>query len=264
MERTSQIAAGIAMVSGVATVTVPAHDEAWPERWPRLSGRRILQPLKTVLSSVFAIGCLLAAAGTALAQTPHAHNHSFGEAQKWSKVFDDPGRDAWQKPHEVIRALKLGSDAVVADIGAGTGYFAIRFAHMVPKGKVYGVDSETDMVRHLADRAQKEKLGNLIAITGSPDDPRIPEKADVAILVNVYHHIENRVAYFRKLQAVLKPDGRLAIIDFRMDSPIGPPGSARIEPERVRMELGRAGYSLTEEHGFLPNQYYLIFRPGKP
>src|SRR5215470_14968875 len=79
------------------------------------------------------------------AQPPHAHQHSFGDAEKWSQVFDDPKRDAWQKPHEVIQALALKPDAVVADIGAGTGYFAVRLARMLPKSKVYAVDVEPDM-----------------------------------------------------------------------------------------------------------------------
>ena len=73
-------------------------------------------------------------AGPAAAQSPHTHEHSFGGAEKWAQVFDDPKRDAMQKPHEVIQALALKPDAVVADIGSGTGYFSVRLAHMVPKG----------------------------------------------------------------------------------------------------------------------------------
>src|SRR5262252_8124781 len=95
--------------------------------------------------------------GRAAAQSPHAHQHSFGDAEKWSHVFDDPQRDAWQKPHEVIQALALKPDAAVADIGAGTGYFSMRLSNMVPKGRVYAVDVEPDMVKYLAERAKKEK-----------------------------------------------------------------------------------------------------------
>jgi predicted methyltransferase len=200
----------------------------------------------------------------AAAQSPHTHQHSFGDAEKWSQVFDDPKRDAWQKPHEVIQALALKPDAVVADIGSGTGYFSVRFANMVPKGRVYGVDTEPDMVKYLAERAQREGLKNLIAVAGKPADPRLPEKADLIILVDVYHHIADRERYFRQLQKSLKPGGRLAVIDFRMDSPQGPPQSARIAPERVKAELKRAGYMPLEEHAFLPNQYFLVFRAGNP
>ena len=201
--------------------------------------------------------------GPARAQTPGTHQHSFSGAEHWAHIFDDPQRDAWQKPHDVIQALALKPDAVIADIGSGTGYFSVRFANMVPKGRVYGVDVEPDMVKYLAERAKREGYKNIVAIAGTPGDPRLPEKADLVILVDVYHHIDNREQYFSHLQKSLKPGGRLAIIDFRMDSPEGPPTMARIPPERVKAELASAGYGLAEEHTFLPNQYFLVFRPGK-
>ena len=199
---------------------------------------------------------------TASAQSPHTHQHGFGNAEKWAQIFDDPARDAWQKPHEVIQALKLKPDAVIADIGSGTGYFSVRFAHMVPQGRVYGIDTEPDMVKYLADRAKREGLKNITAVHAKPGEPQLPGKADVIILVDVYHHVDNRERYFRQLQSSLRPGGRLAVIDFTMDSPVGPPKSARIAPEQVKAELQRAGYALSEELRFLPNQYFLVFAPA--
>jgi SAM-dependent methyltransferase len=210
---------------------------------------------------VFALTAL--ASVPAVAQAPHTHQHSFGDAKKWAKIFDDPKRDAWQKPHEVIEALRLEPNAIIADIGAGTGYFAVRFARMAPQGKVYAVDTEPDMVKHLAERAKGEGLKNLIPLKVSPDDPRLPQRADLIVLVDVYHHIDGREAYFRKLQDALRPGGRLAIIDFRMDAPQGPPKRTRIPPDRVKSELQRAGYKPVEEHPFLPYQYFLVFQPAK-
>jgi SAM-dependent methyltransferase len=210
-----------------------------------------------------AIAGILMLSGPASAQSPDTHRHGFHDADKWSKVFDDPERDAWQKPHEVIEALGLSASNVVADIGSGTGYFAVRLAHRVPKGRVFGVDTEPDMVKHLAERAKREWLSNLVSLAWAPDDPKLPEKVDLVLLVDVYHHIAGRERYFRKLQGSLKPGGRIAIIDFRVEAPMGPPRHARISAERVRAELGRAGYALAEEHGFLPNQHFLVFRPGK-
>jgi SAM-dependent methyltransferase len=134
---------------------------------------------------------------------------------------------------------------------------------MVPKGRVYGVDTEPDMVKYLSERAKREGLRNITAVTGAPDDPRLPEKADLIILVDVYHHVGDRERYFRQLQKSLKPGGRLAVIDYRMDSPEGPPKSARITPDRVKAELKSAGYALSQEHSFLPNQYFLVFQPAK-
>ena len=84
---------------------------------------------------------------------------------------------------------------------------------------------------------------------------------NLMLMVDVFHHIEDRGAYFRKLRGSLNPGGRIAIIDFRLDSPEGPPKAARIAPERVTAELEGAGYKLAAQHGFLPNQYFLVFTP---
>ena len=203
----------------------------------------------------------LSLSSQALAQAPHTHQHSFSGAEQWAHVFDDPKRDAWQKPHEVIQALNFMPDAVIADLGSGTGYFAVRLANMVPKGRVYGVDLEPDMVKYLAERAKREKRDNLVAVTGDAGDPRLPEKVDLVLLVDVYHHIDDRERYFRNLRAALKPGGRIAVIDFRMESPDGPPRAARIAPQRVIEELDRAGYQVAKQHDFLPNQYFLVFEP---
>lgn len=219
-----------------------------------------MQPLHRVVSLVVTLACVLA--GTAaFAQAPHTHRHSFSDAHKWARVFDDPRRDEWQKPLDVIRALALREDAIVADIGAGTGYFATRLARQLPQGRVYATDTEPDMVRYLADRARSEALSNLRPLAAAAGEPKLPEAVDLVILVDVYHHIDRRDRYLEALRGALKAGGRIAIIDFRLDSPVGPPRGARIEPERVKAEFERAGYVLRDEHGFLPHQYFLVFAP---
>ena len=209
---------------------------------------------------MLAFACAGLAPGPGQAQSPHTHQHSFSGAEHWARVFDDPGRDVWQKPHQVIEALALKPDAVVADIGSGTGYFAVRLAHFVPQGRVYGVDTEPDMVKYLAERAGREGLGNLVAVRGAPDDARLPDKADLILMVDVYHHIRQRESYFRRLARSLKPGGRVAIIDFNAKSAMGPPPSQRIAATRVAAEMSEAGYQLAAEHRFLPNQYFLTFQ----
>jgi len=203
---------------------------------------------------------LALAASGAGAQTPHTHRHDFSGAEQWSKYFDDPERDRWQKPHEVIHALGLPPDAVVADVGAGTGYFAVRLAHMTPRGRVFAVDIEPDMVKYLAERARRENLRNLEAVLGKPDDPRLPAKVDRVLVVDTYHHIDARGAYFGRLRGDLKRGGEIAIIDFAPESPVGPPPASRVPRQRVIDEMQRAGYVLSAEHTFLPNQYFLVFR----
>ncbi len=185
------------------------------------------KPLVTGLGFV----CLLLAG--AWAQAPSTHEHSFSGAEHWAKVFDDPARDSWQRPHEVIQTLGLAADAVVADIGAGTGL-----------------------------RARRENLQNVTPLLAEPSDPMLPAPVDLALLVDTYHHIGDRVAYFRRLKGHLKPAGTVAIIDFTADSPIGPPAAGRVAPDEVKKEMSRAGYALASEHKFLPNQYFLVFRPN--
>ena len=200
----------------------------------------------------------------ASAQTPPSHHHGFAEAEQWAKVFDDPARDSWQKPHEVIQALALAPDAVVADIGAGTGYFAVRIAHMTPGGRVYAADIEPDMIKYLSERVKRENLPNVTPLLAKADDPMLPVPVDLALIVDTYHHIGGRKAYFRRLKDHLKLAGRVAIIDFTKDSPIGPPARERLTADDVKKEMAQAGYALAAEQALLPNQYFLIFRPRRP
>ena len=215
--------------------------------------------IRVLTAAILSVCC-----AAAFAQTAHTREHRFSGAEDWSKVFDDPARDAWQKPHEVITALSPAADSVVADIGSGTGYFAARLAHFVPKGRVYGVDTEPDMVKYLGERAKREGLANLVSIAGRPDDANLPAKVDLVLMVDVYHHISDRESYFRKLRGSLRAGARVAIIDFRADAASGPPKKDRVAPARVKAELAKAGYAFSKEHDFLPNQYFLVFEASKP
>ena len=191
---------------------------------------------------------------------PARAQHGFHDAACWAAQLDDPARDAWQKPDAVIRALAPAPDAVIADIGAGTGYFSVRLARAVPQGRVIGVDIEPDMVRYLAQRAQREGLANLSARLGVADDPRLPVKVDLVLVVDTYHHIASREDYFRRLRSSLEPGARLAIIDFRRDSPYGPPEGMRVPRAQAERELARAGFALVATHDFLPYQYFIVLR----
>jgi SAM-dependent methyltransferase len=188
------------------------------------------------------------------------YHHSFSNAETWAKEFDDPARDAWQKPDEILDALQLARTAYVADIGAGTGYFSVRIAKRVPDGKVLAVDIEPDMLRYLGERAHREHLHVLQPVHASANNPNLPEPVDVALIVDTYHHIDDRIAYFSRLKSSLRPGGRLAIVDFKTDAPEGPPPERRIPPERVTIELEQAGYVLVAKHEFLPRQYFLVFQ----
>ncbi len=188
-----------------------------------------------------------------------AYHHSFSDAEKWAKQFDDPQRDQWQKPEAVLDVLKLNDDAVVADLGAGTGYFSSKIAQRVTEGKVFAIDAEADMVNYLKARAQREGLNNLQAIQGSPDLANLSEPVDLVLLVDVYHHIGHRVEYFKKLAASIKTNGRLVLIDFREAGPGTPPKEHIVTLEQATEELALAGFKRVETHDFLPKQYFAIF-----
>lgn len=235
------------------------------------------------MTSILPVALLvvLAAAGPVGAQTTaptqHQHmgdhdtggssdrdiHHTFDQAEMWAKEFDDPSRDVWQKPEEVLDALHLERTARVADIGAGTGYFSVRIAKRAPDGKVFAVDIEPDMLRYVTERAHREHLRVIVPVQASMESPNLPEPVDVVLVVDTYHHIGNRVAYFAKLRDSLRPNGRLAIVDFKADAPGATTGTARSARE-VTEELTAAGYSLVATHPFLPRQYFLVFQRNAP
>ena len=216
-----------------------------------------------LFATVAVAGIWVAGGASMAADEPHQHSggfhHSFSQADVWAKEFDDPSRDAWQKPDQVLDALTLDRKALVADIGAGTGYFSVRLAKRVTEGKVFAIDVEPDMLRYLNERARREYLNNVIPVVANQESPNIPEPVDVILIVDTYHHIDDRLAYFTKLKKSLRPHGRLAIVDFKLDSPEGPPPAHRISAEKVTEELKAAGYSLVAAHSFLPRQYFLVF-----
>jgi ubiquinone/menaquinone biosynthesis C-methylase UbiE len=190
---------------------------------------------------------------------PDHMEHRFDNPQQLAKSFDDPARDAWQMPDRVIAALGLKQGGIVADIGAGTGYFTVRLAKSDAKPKVYAVDIEPSMVNYLKDRAAKEGLNNVVAVQAAAETPNLPEPVDVVLLVDTFHHIGGREVYFRNLAKSLKPGGKVAIIDFRPGVPDGPPKEFHFTPEQVKSEMSKAGYKLTAQPDFLPRQQFLIF-----
>jgi SAM-dependent methyltransferase len=188
----------------------------------------------------------------------HGHPHRFDDAAHWSKIFDDPERDAWQKPARVVEVMGVSTGMQVADVGAGTGYFLPHLAKAVgPSGKVIGEDIEPDMIRWMSERAQREKLANVEARLGSADDPKLGEGAlDRVLIVDTWHHVEQREAFARKLAAALRPGGAVFIVDFTRESPHGLPPEARLPPEAVASDLSAAGFTaaVVRDAG-LPHQY---------
>ncbi|MEM7159964.1 MAG: class I SAM-dependent methyltransferase [Myxococcota bacterium] len=189
----------------------------------------------------------------------HHRHHRFEDADEWAKQFDDPSRDEWQRPQAVVDFIAPAEDAVIADLGAGTGYFAVHLARAAPKGLVLANDIEPDMVRYLGERAQREGLPNLKAVQGEADDPALPQPVDIAFMCNVYHHIEAPEVFFEHVVETLQPGGRVVIVEFKKDADEGipgPPPAMRIAQERLVEQLGAVGLVLQRsDREALPHQY---------
>ncbi len=187
-------------------------------------------------------------------------DHRFEDPERWSKVFDDPARDAWQKPTEVVRELGLKPTDVVADLGAGTGYFVPHLSRALPKGRVIAIDLEPKMVKYTLERAKKLGLNNVEGVVATAQDPKLPPGVTQVLVVDTYHHITERTAYFRRVRDRIGAKGRVVIVDFRMGKlPVGPPDSHKLPPETAQKEMRAAGFAQCASFDELPYQYMLSF-----
>ena len=212
---------------------------------------------------------LIAFLGTVSACARTTHNeggphgplsHRFEDAEQWAKKFDDPGRDTWQRPADVIALMDVPPGTTVVDLGAGTGYFLRYLSRAVGiTGVVLALDVEPDMVRYLSERAERESLHNVRAMLVPVDDPRLPEGGvDRILVVNTWHHIADRSAYAEKLARSLKPGGTVFVVDFTLQSKKGPPRHHRLAPEEVAAELQAAELEAQVLQEPLPEQYVVV------
>ena len=222
------------------------------------SALRCIESLPIAGLFAWLTGC--GASAPAPAAGGHGHAplvHRFEHAEHWAAELEGPERDAWQQPDRVIDALELASGMLVADVGAGTGYFEARLSRAVGEpGKVLALDIEPDMVRHLQERAAREQLNNVEARLVPGDDPQLTAASvDRILIVDTWHHISQREAYSAKLREALKPGGRVFIVDFKLDAEHGPPPQHRLAPDTVQRELSAGGLETALLPISLPEQY---------
>jgi SAM-dependent methyltransferase/uncharacterized membrane protein YphA (DoxX/SURF4 family) len=231
------------------------------------AGRWLVRRLRPGVAAGIGIGVAGCGGGGEKARTDqHQHDHGghglhrFENADEWSKKFDHPERDAWQKPDEVIALLELSPGMTVVDIGAGTGYFLARLSRAVGEGgAVIGTDIEPDMVRFMKERAEREQLGNVTAVVAPTDDVGVPPgSADRALIAVVWHHLSDRERYARNLARALRPGGRVVIVDSTLESERGPPREHRLAPETIMAELRAGGFTVELATETLPDHYVVI------
>lgn len=193
------------------------------------------------------------------------HEHSqkvFDNVEMFIEKFDGVERDEWQKPDEVIKSFNLPDNAVVVEVGAGTGYFAVRLAPHLKNGKIVCFDQSSQMISYLENRVSELGFKNVDAHTTNSDGSlKLEEKADLIFSVDVYHHLPNRIAYFSKIAQHLKPEGALVVIDRTEEKVEGQPSGHRVPKEKIKEEMNEAGFALVSDLDFLlPVQYYLAFK----
>lgn len=237
-------------------------------------GGSIRVPVKGSIASA-GIACLsmfvFAASSTASEETENMsqHNHTgyseptYKDVEEHAKRFDDPSRDEWQRPEQVLDFIDLKLNDKFADLGAGTGYFSTRAALRVKNGIVYAIDSQPEMLEYIQKRAAAAGLSNIKTHRIDHDPGDLPETVDVILIVNTYHHIFNRISYFNNLKRWLNPDGKLVVVEGKPGTPMEPPLEIRVTKEMIGDELAKAGYAQSAEAFFLPYQYLQVFRLKK-
>jgi ubiquinone/menaquinone biosynthesis C-methylase UbiE len=184
----------------------------------------------------------------------------FNPAYLW--FLESKHRDKWQKPDQVIEALEVSEGNVIADIGAGGGYFTEKFSKAVGKsGHVFAVDVQDIMISRLKERVRANKLDNVTVIRGKFETPMLPAKAiDIAFLSSVYKEIDGRIEYMKEMRKSLKKSGKVAILEFYKHLElVGPEFTDRMYEKQVLEEMETAGFYLTQSFGFLPKEYFLVF-----
>ena len=198
-----------------------------------------------------ALGLITALAAPQLASRP---------VEEWRTLLDAPARVAALRIDEAIAKLKLGPDDVVADLGAGTGPFVVPFARAVPSGTVYAVEVDSGFLPLIDAKVRAAGVGNARSVLGTFSDPKLPASVDVAFMHDVLHHIADRPGYLRTLAKYLKPDARIAIIDY---DPARSPHSDRpelvVSKEEARRLLAEIGFARVEDVSLFDDKWFLVF-----
>jgi ubiquinone/menaquinone biosynthesis C-methylase UbiE len=179
-----------------------------------------------------------------------------------AEFFDRPDREATDLPDRLVRGLELDSTDVVADIGAGTGYFTFRLSSHVPNGRVLAVDIDEQMLALIEERQRNESVGNVETVLSRVDDPALPDRSvDVALIVDSYHEFSHPAEMLDGIYSGLREGGRLIIVEYRgEDDTIDVHPLHRMTEAQLRTEVEASGFEWVETRDFLPQQHVVVFR----
>ncbi len=188
-----------------------------------------------------------------------AHEHRFVDPSKYAERWNDPARDEWQKPAELVGLMGIEPGMTVADLGAGTGYMLPHLSAAVgPEGEVLALDVEDAMIAYI-----EENLAaygpNVRAVKVPSDSPGVePGSLDRLVTINTWHHVAGREAYAAKVLEALKPGGRFVVVEFTLDSPIGAPKEMRVDSASVAADLKAGGFDASVAEETMPNHHVVI------
>ncbi len=180
------------------------------------------------------------------------------EGAEW---LERPDREETELPRRVVEEMQLRATDVVADIGAGTGYFSFRMAERVPQGRVYAVDIQREMLTVIAKRRQSLKVDNVVTVEGSEKDVRLPPAVvDVALMVDAYHEFSWPREMMASIFKSLKPGGRVVLVEYRGEDPAVPIKRVhKLTVAQATMEMAAAGLVWKQTMDFLPYQHFMVF-----
>jgi ubiquinone/menaquinone biosynthesis C-methylase UbiE len=216
---------------------------------------------------VLGVIAILLVSVTASAQQPGVHPVSgrvfaLPMSVQGAPWLERDEREDEEAPERALRILKIEKGAVVADIGTGSGYMAVRMAKIVgPQGKVYANDIQLGMLDLLRKNVEKAKLTNVVPVLGTTEDPRLPaDTLDLAIMVDVYHEFSQPQAMLQKIKQALKPSGRLVLLEYRAEDPKVPIlPEHKMTREQVKLEVEHEGFKLAMVNEDLPRQHLFVF-----
>jgi predicted methyltransferase len=190
----------------------------------------------------------------------HDHKHAFADPSERAKKWNDPTRDQWQHPEEIVAALGLKPGAMVADVGAGTGYMVAHLSKLVGKeGTVVAIDTSQVMIEYLVARSMELGPATIVARKVDANDPELQtDSLDGVLMLDTWHHVSEREAYAEKVYVGLKRGGRFVVVDYSVDADVGPPKAMRLEPTQIIKELEAAGFRSETVKESMPRHYVVI------
>lgn len=190
------------------------------------------------------------------------HMKPFKDIQKYIAMLERPDRAAWQKPDLVVKALKLKGNEKVADVGAGSGYFSFRIAKSLPKGMVYAIDVEPNMLKYIHHNTMMKGIQNVQIVFGEKDDPKVPKGSDLVFICDVLHHIQKRKLWLTRMFQSLKSKAKVVVIEFKEGKlPKGPPEKMKIPKKQLIKMFTSVGFKKTgSQPKLLPYQEFIVFQ----